>query len=48
MRALLVRLTGAPLGQLLAAAWREALAEVADGTDAADVRAALTALLPQP
>ena len=46
VRALLVRLTGAPLGHLLAAAWRAALAEVAHGADAGDVRAALAALLP--
>ena len=46
VRALLVRLTGAPLGQLLAAAWRAALAEVALGTDAGQVRAALATLLP--
>ena len=46
VRALLVRLAGAPLGHLLAAAWRAALADVAAGTDPAAVRTALTTLLP--
>jgi AcrR family transcriptional regulator len=35
---------GAPTGRLLAAAWREALAAVADGVEAGRVRAALAAL----
>ena len=46
MRALLVRLAGAPRGHLLAAAWRAALAEVAQGADATAVRAALAGLVP--
>jgi AcrR family transcriptional regulator len=46
IEALLVRLAGAPLGRLLAAAWRAALAEVAGGTETGAVRAALAALLP--
>jgi AcrR family transcriptional regulator len=45
---LLVRLTGDPLGRLVAAAWRAALAAVADGAGTAETRAALVALLPGP
>ncbi len=46
LEVLLVRLTGDPLGRLVAAAWRAALAAVADGAGTGDARGALAALLP--
>ena len=46
LQALLVRLTGDPLGRLLEAAWRAALAAAAGGAEEGGVRAALASLLP--
>ena len=46
LEALLVRLTGDPLGRLLGATWRAALAGAADGAKEGGGRAALASLLP--